>query len=260
MSESYRLELRGVTKAFPGVLANDHVSFAVRPGEIHALLGENGAGKSTLVKMIYGVLQPDAGEIRFDGQAVHIPNPRAARAMGIGMVFQHFSLFDAMTVLENIALGLDERLSQAELEKRIREVLARYGLSSTRTGRCRRCQRGRAAADRDRPGAAAEPEAADHGRADQRADAAGGDAAVRDAAEPGEERLLDPLHQPQAARDQGALRRGDDPARRQGGRRVRAGRGDLALDGRDDDRRQPEGHQEGRGTRRRARRSSWWRG
>ena len=124
-----RLELRGVTKAFPGVLANDHVSFGVRPGEIHALLGENGAGKSTLVKMIYGVLHPDEGEIRFDGAAVQIPNPKAARAMGIGMVFQHFSLFEPMTVLENIALGLDERLSQSELETRIREVLATYGLT-----------------------------------------------------------------------------------------------------------------------------------
>jgi simple sugar transport system ATP-binding protein len=128
-SGSYRLELRGVTKAFPGVLANDQVSFGVRPGEVHALLGENGAGKSTLVKMIYGVLHPDAGEIRFDGAAVHVPNPKAARAMGVGMVFQHFSLFEALTVLENIALGLDEKLSHSELEKRIREVLAKYGLT-----------------------------------------------------------------------------------------------------------------------------------
>jgi simple sugar transport system ATP-binding protein len=125
----YRLELEGVTKAFPGVLANDHVSFAVKPGAIHALLGENGAGKSTLVKMIYGVLHPDEGEIRVDGKPVAIPNPRAARAMGIGMVFQHFSLFEALSVLENIALGLDERLSQAGLETRIREVLKRYGLT-----------------------------------------------------------------------------------------------------------------------------------
>jgi simple sugar transport system ATP-binding protein len=124
-----RLELHGVTKAFPGVLANDHVSFGVGPGEIHALLGENGAGKSTLVKMIYGVLHPDEGEIRFDGAAVHIPNPKAARGMGIGMVFQHFSLFEALTVLENIALGLDEKLSHSELEKRIRQVLDQYGLT-----------------------------------------------------------------------------------------------------------------------------------
>src|SRR6188508_3294350 len=125
----HRLELSGVTKAFPGVLANDHVSFAVGPGAVHALLGENGAGKSTLVKMIYGVLHPDEGEIRIDGQPVQILNPRAARAMGIGMVFQHFSLFEAMTVLENIALGLDERLPPADLERRIREVMARYGLA-----------------------------------------------------------------------------------------------------------------------------------
>lgn len=129
MSETFRLELREVTKSFPGVLANDRVSFAVRPGEIHALLGENGAGKSTLVKMIYGVQQPDSGEIAVDGMVVDIPNPRAARAMGVGMVFQHFSLFEAMTVLENIALGLDEKLGHAELERRIRDVLARYGLT-----------------------------------------------------------------------------------------------------------------------------------
>ncbi|MFN3973626.1 MAG: ATP-binding cassette domain-containing protein, partial [Gemmobacter sp.] len=87
-----RLELSGITKQFPGVLANDNVSFAVKPGEIHALLGENGAGKSTLVKMIYGIMQPDAGDIRWNGQAVIVPNPKAARKLGIGMVFQHFSL------------------------------------------------------------------------------------------------------------------------------------------------------------------------
>ncbi len=129
MSEqAARLELSGITKAFPGVLANDHVSFAVQPGEIHALLGENGAGKSTLVKMIYGVLKPDAGEIRWDGQTVHTENPKAARALGIGMVFQHFSLFEAMTVLENIALGMDTALTRQALENRVREVLDTYGL------------------------------------------------------------------------------------------------------------------------------------
>ncbi len=109
-----RLDLKGITKAFPGVLANDDVSFSVAPGEIHALLGENGAGKSTLVKMIYGIMQPDAGEIRFDGEPVHVASPKAARAMGVGMVFQHFSLFEPMTVLENIALGLDEAISYAD--------------------------------------------------------------------------------------------------------------------------------------------------
>ena len=124
-----RLELSGITKQFPGVLANDNVSFAVRPGEIHALLGENGAGKSTLVKMIYGIMQPDAGEISWNGQKVVIANPKAARRLGIGMVFQHFSLFEAMTVLENIALGMDAKIPPRELETRIREVMATYGLA-----------------------------------------------------------------------------------------------------------------------------------
>jgi ABC-type uncharacterized transport system ATPase subunit len=124
----YRLELTGITKSFPGVLANDNVSFAVRPGEIHALLGENGAGKSTLVKMIYGLLQPDAGEIRWNGEPVVVPNPKVARRLGIGMVFQHFSLFEALTVLENIALGMDAKIPARELESRIREIMDRYGL------------------------------------------------------------------------------------------------------------------------------------
>ncbi len=125
----YRLELEGIVKRFPGVLANDDVTLRVKPGEIHALLGENGAGKSTLVKMIYGIMQPDAGTIAWNGQRIEIHNPRAARKLGIGMVFQHFSLFEALTVLENIALGLDARLSPRELEARVREVLKQYGLS-----------------------------------------------------------------------------------------------------------------------------------
>ncbi|WP_291394075.1 ATP-binding cassette domain-containing protein, partial [Devosia sp.] len=123
-----RLELHGITKRFPGVLANDNVGFSVLPGEIHALLGENGAGKSTLVKMIYGIMQPDAGEIRWNGQPVVIHNPKAARKLGIGMVFQHFSLFEAMTVLENIALGMDAKIPARELEARIRQVMDQYGL------------------------------------------------------------------------------------------------------------------------------------
>jgi simple sugar transport system ATP-binding protein len=123
-----RLELTGITKRFPGVLANDNVGFAVMPGEIHALLGENGAGKSTLVKMIYGIMQPDAGEIRWNGQPVVVPNPKFARKLGIGMVFQHFSLFEAMTVLENIALGMDAKIPARELEAKIRQVMDQYGL------------------------------------------------------------------------------------------------------------------------------------
>lgn len=124
----FRLELRGITKRFPGVLANDDVGFAVRPGEIHALLGENGAGKSTLVKMIYGIMQPDAGEIVWNGQRIVVPNPKAARKLGIGMVFQHFSLFEAMSVLDNIALGLDAGIPARELEAKVAEVMAQYGL------------------------------------------------------------------------------------------------------------------------------------
>jgi general nucleoside transport system ATP-binding protein len=123
-----RLELSGISKRFPGVLANDDVSVSVKPGEIHALLGENGAGKSTLVKMIYGIMQPDAGEIRWDGQLVTIPNPKVARRLGIGMVFQHFSLFEALTVLENIALGMDASIPARALEARIRAVMDQYQL------------------------------------------------------------------------------------------------------------------------------------
>ncbi|MGN6157949.1 MAG: ABC transporter ATP-binding protein [Devosia sp.] len=124
-----RLSLRGITKRFPGVLANDDVSFDVAAGEIHALLGENGAGKSTLVKMIYGIMQPDAGQIIWNGQPVVINNPKAARRLGIGMVFQHFSLFEALTVLENIALGMDAKIPQRELEGRVRQVMQQYGLA-----------------------------------------------------------------------------------------------------------------------------------
>ncbi|WP_051630586.1 ABC transporter ATP-binding protein [Afifella pfennigii] len=123
-----RLALEGITKRFPGVLANDEVSFAVAPGEIHALLGENGAGKSTLVKIIYGVLHADEGRILWDGRPVEIPNPKAARRLGIGMVFQHFSLFEAMTVLENIALGIDEKVGWRELQERVVRILEAYDL------------------------------------------------------------------------------------------------------------------------------------
>jgi len=123
-----RLQLVGVSKSFPGVRANDNVNLTVKPGEVHALLGENGAGKSTLVKMIYGILAPDEGQIMFDGSPARISNPRAARRLDIGMVFQHFSLFEAMTVLENIALGLDSRLSQRELLAEFNKVLEAYHL------------------------------------------------------------------------------------------------------------------------------------
>ena len=116
---SYRLELRGITKQYPGVRANDAVSLKVRPGEIHAVLGENGAGKSTLMKIIYGSVKPDEGSVFFNGQAVQVRNPQEARALGIAMVFQHFSLFDTLTVAENVWLGLDKSLTLAEVTGRI---------------------------------------------------------------------------------------------------------------------------------------------
>jgi simple sugar transport system ATP-binding protein len=123
-----RLELSGITKRFGEVLANDAVSLSARKGEIKALIGENGAGKSTLVKIIYGVLEADAGEMRFDGVPVTVPNPRAARRLGIGMVFQHFSLFEPMTVLENIAIGMDQALDRRALEREVRRILDAYEL------------------------------------------------------------------------------------------------------------------------------------
>ena len=123
-----RLGLVGVSKSFPGVRANDSINLTVRPGEIHALLGENGAGKSTLVKMIYGIQSPDEGQFFWDGTPIRVASPRAARRLGIGMVFQHFSLFEAMTVLENISLGLDSKVSARELEAEIATVLDTYQL------------------------------------------------------------------------------------------------------------------------------------
>ncbi|HEX7684957.1 MAG TPA: ABC transporter ATP-binding protein [Trinickia sp.] len=123
-----RLALAGISKQYPSVRANDDVHLIVAPGEIHAVLGENGAGKSTLMKIIYGSVRPDAGEIRWEGDLVDISSPAHARKLGIGMVFQHFSLFETLTVGENIALALDEPFDLAALGKRIREVSAEYGL------------------------------------------------------------------------------------------------------------------------------------
>ncbi|MGB0865952.1 MAG: ABC transporter ATP-binding protein [Granulosicoccaceae bacterium] len=122
------LELDNLRKEFPGTLANDDVSLVIEAGEIHALLGENGAGKSTLVKMIYGVLRPDAGSIRWHGDRIELPNPRAARRQGIGMVFQHFSLFEALSAAENIALSLDDAPPMDQLTERAQQLSERYGL------------------------------------------------------------------------------------------------------------------------------------
>ncbi|WP_236042456.1 ABC transporter ATP-binding protein [Roseibium aggregatum] len=127
------LDARALTKRFGDILANDRVDLVINKGEIHALLGENGAGKSTLVKMFYGSLEPDGGEILWQGNRVKIDNPATARELGIGMVFQHFSLFEALTVVENIALALPNPGRMADLAKRIEAVSKDYGLPLTPT-------------------------------------------------------------------------------------------------------------------------------
>jgi simple sugar transport system ATP-binding protein len=122
------LSIQGLTKAYPGVVANDDISFDIGAGEVHALLGENGAGKSTLVKMIYGLVKPDAGRMAMLAMPYAPAEPRAARAAGVAMVFQHFSLFDALTVAENIALGMENPPAMRDLAGRIRTVSQTYGL------------------------------------------------------------------------------------------------------------------------------------
>src|SRR3712207_5448593 len=129
------LEMRGITKRFPGVLANDHVDFDVRPGEVHALLGENGAGKSTLMNVLSGLYHADEGEIRLGGRVVRFRDPHEAIAHGIGMVHQHFMLVPTLTVAENIMLGAEVTrgpggvLDHAEARRRIAALSKQYGLA-----------------------------------------------------------------------------------------------------------------------------------
>ncbi|MEL7229565.1 MAG: ABC transporter ATP-binding protein [Pseudomonadota bacterium] len=122
------LETRAITKVFGELKANDAVDFAIQRGEIHALLGENGAGKSTLVKILFGSLQPSAGQVFWNGEAIDITSPSQARDLGIGMVFQHFSLFEALTVAENIALSFQSDLTLGEVAERARTLSKTYGL------------------------------------------------------------------------------------------------------------------------------------
>jgi simple sugar transport system ATP-binding protein len=133
MAETPLLELKGITKLFPGVVANDHVDFELVKGEVHALLGENGAGKSTLMNILYGLYHPDEGEVRLNGEHVTIDSPRAAIDLGIGMVHQHFMLIPVMSVAENIVLGVEPHngpfLDIDGAEKRVRELSERFGLA-----------------------------------------------------------------------------------------------------------------------------------
>ena len=128
MNDKPLLQLKGIGKTFPGCIANDDIDLEIAPGEIHALLGENGAGKSTLVKIIYGVLRPDQGTLCWRGEEMTIDNPASARSLGIGMVFQHFSLFESMTTLENVALALPPQ-DLDELRGRLETTAQDYGLT-----------------------------------------------------------------------------------------------------------------------------------
>ncbi len=123
-----RLELRSITKRYPGIVANDDISLSIMPGEIHAVLGENGAGKSTLMKIIYGAVQADAGEILCDGKPIPAHTPAVSRALGIEMVYQHFALFESVTVVENIALSVAGSFDLAGLSRQISELSNRYGM------------------------------------------------------------------------------------------------------------------------------------
>jgi ABC-type uncharacterized transport system ATPase subunit len=130
MTDGPVAELRGIVKAFPGIVANDHVDLALGGGEVHALLGENGAGKTTAMSILTGIYRPDAGEVFIDGREVHWRSPRQAIEAGIGMVHQHFRLVQPFTVAENILLGAEGgfRLERSEVESEVADIAGRYGL------------------------------------------------------------------------------------------------------------------------------------
>jgi general nucleoside transport system ATP-binding protein len=168
----------GITKRFPGVVANDDVDLDVKPGEVHAIVGENGAGKSTLMKILYGMHQPDEGTITVDGEELVFASPKDAIAAGIGMVHQHFMLADNFTVLENIVLGEEPGTGLGKLDAHARAHPIRAGRALRPRGRSRRARlrpRGRRqAAGRDPQGALPRCPHPDPRRADRRARAPGG--------------------------------------------------------------------------------------
>src|SRR5690242_3670164 len=130
MTDTPIVELRGITKSFPGVLANDHVDLTLQRGEVHCLLGENGAGKSTLIGILSGLQRPDAGSILIEGRETEITSPRVALELGIGTVYQHSALIPALTVLENLMLGDSRtvRLDEAGARARLAELAAMLGV------------------------------------------------------------------------------------------------------------------------------------
>ena len=131
-SPQYVIEMLHITKEFPGIKANDDITLQLRKGEIHALLGENGAGKSTLMSVLFGLYQPEEGEIRKNGKPVKINDPNDATALGIGMVHQHFKLIDVFTVLDNIILGAEDTkmgfLQKKAARQKVQDLSQRYGL------------------------------------------------------------------------------------------------------------------------------------
>ena len=131
--ENYAIEMLNITKRFPGIIANDNITLQLKKGEIHALLGENGAGKSTLMSVLFGLYQPEEGEIHKDGKKVEINNPNDANDLGIGMVHQHFKLVECFSVLDNIILGVEETknglLKKADARKKVLELSDKYGLA-----------------------------------------------------------------------------------------------------------------------------------
>ena len=122
------LKIKSITKTFPRVVANKNLSLSIKKNSVHALLGENGAGKSTLVKILYGLLKPDSGYVEFNNEKLEISSPSEARKKGIGMVFQHFSLFESLTVRENLILGIDENISYSDLKIKLNNISAKYEL------------------------------------------------------------------------------------------------------------------------------------
>ncbi len=123
-----RLQIKNISKSYPDCVANNRINLTIQPGEIHALLGENGAGKSTSMKIIYGLITPDSGEIFWEGNQINLNTPKEARMLGIGMVFQHFSLFDSLSVTENIALALPGKWNLKQVDRKIRIISKEYGL------------------------------------------------------------------------------------------------------------------------------------
>ena len=171
-----KLELRGITKRFGALVANDHIDLTVEPGEIHCLLGENGAGKSTLMNVLYGLYQAEEGDILLDDEVQHFNGPGDAMKAGIGMVHQHFMLIPVFTVAENVMLGHEQtkfggRLDLPAARKRVQEISARFGFHVDPDALDRRPPGRRPAAGRDHQGALPRRQGARLRRADRGADA-----------------------------------------------------------------------------------------